>query len=304
MDVAIIGKGPGRELAPKIGEGITTWGVNDIVRHRQCDVCFWMDRHLQENSDMDRVIVASVNKTQTPMYSAKKWKDVPTAKVYPVSRIKSFFGTDYFADSCCYMLALAIYKGFTHIHVYGFTYAWGSVYVTERPCVEFWLGMAMGRGITVSVYGEHSALFQTHRKDMYSYETPQDMSRENMKVTTERLPKGNVKLSVVDRVKLLGQLPETGSYSIMRLVGELRRGLLFNTSEQKKLNFRQVKEKDKHRGPALIWDSDHGVPDKVFKMTPAQKATIASWVKALNRKGEIDCYNMSLYEKFCLGRSK
>ena len=102
MEVALIGKGPGRELAPKMGEGVVTWGVNDIVRHRQCDVCFWMDRHLEEYPEMDAVITASVNKTKTLLYSAKECEDIPTSEVYPIKQIKSFFGTDYFADSCCY----------------------------------------------------------------------------------------------------------------------------------------------------------------------------------------------------------
>lgn len=302
MEVAIIGKGPGRELAPQMGEGITTWGVNDLVRHRQVDVCFWMDRHLQKDTDMDRVITASVNRTKTPMYSAQMWDDIPTCQVYPIDKIKAYFGTDYFADSCCYQLALAIYDGFKHIHLYGYTYAWGSVYVTERPCVEMWIGMALGHGIAVSIYGEHSALFQTHRLNMYSYETPQDMPRENMRIATERIPTGSVPLSVMERTQLLQMLPESGPYALMKFVRQLRLGLMFTVDEQKALNFRYVMEEDKPEGKTLIWDTDHKVPNKKYKMTPAQKATIASWVKAFDKQGKINRHNLSLYEKFCLGK--
>jgi hypothetical protein len=52
----------------------------------------------------------------------------------------------------------------------------------------------------------------------------------------------------------------------------------------------------------LLWDSDHDVPDKKFKMTLAQKAKIASWIKEVDRAGKINRYNIGLYEKFCLGK--
>ena len=44
MKVALIGKGDGRDLAPLKGNGVVTWGVNDIVGHRDVDACFFMDK--------------------------------------------------------------------------------------------------------------------------------------------------------------------------------------------------------------------------------------------------------------------
>ena len=68
MEVVLIGKGPGKEDAPLIGKGVTTWGVNDLVAHRACDVCFFMDRHLLGGSQMDTLVTTSVNTTNTPLY--------------------------------------------------------------------------------------------------------------------------------------------------------------------------------------------------------------------------------------------
>ncbi len=301
MEVALIGKSPGRELAPEHGGSVTTWGVNDIVRHRQVGVCFWMDRRILADTNQDRVVTASVNKTNTPMYSVQKWEDIPTSIAYPIDNVTKFFGVDYFADSCCYMLALAIYQGFSHIKMYGWTYAWGSVYVVQRPCVEYWLGVAMGRGVKVSIFGEHSALFQTHRKDRYSFEERQTMGRENLEVSDGIIPEGKTKLSVTDRVQLLGILPKSGSYKAMKFIDALRLGLLFDIEDQKKLAFRYVDEKDKPGKPMLMWNTDHNVADKAYKMTAAQNALVATWVRELDTQGKINRYNMGLYKKFCLG---
>ena len=101
MEVAIIGKGPGFESAPLKGDGVIAWGVNDAVGHRECDVCFWMDRTWEKGNQADRIIVVSVNHTNTPLYSTQEWEDIPSSIRYPIEEIKEFFGVDYFADRCC-----------------------------------------------------------------------------------------------------------------------------------------------------------------------------------------------------------
>ena len=95
MEVILIGKGPGKELAPKKGDGLPTWGVNDVVAVRECDVCFWMDRHLLKDAPMDRLVTNAVNHTKTPMYSAKMWDDIPTCIVYPRDDIFNYLQVKY-----------------------------------------------------------------------------------------------------------------------------------------------------------------------------------------------------------------
>ena len=215
MEVALIGKGEGRKEAPLIGEGVTTWGVNDLVAHRAVDVCFWMDKEIMQDSQMDELIKISVNKTQTKTYCTRHYEDIPTSIPYPYKEITDFFGTDYFNDSCCYMVALAIYHGFTTISLYGFEYAWGNNYDKEKPAVSFWLGVAVGLGRQVKVHGQYSELMKTSDNKVYSYLTDQKMFSD-VKMKFHNPPEEDIAFSVAERVALLGLLPLQGTYHTMR----------------------------------------------------------------------------------------
>ena len=296
MEVALIGKGPGWELAPLIGKGVTTWGVNDAVAHRECDVCFWMDRHLMKDSPMDELVTVSVNTTHTPMYSVQKWDDIPSSVEYPREEIFNAFGTDFFADSLCYMVALAIYQGFSTLSLYGFNYSHGSTYMEEKPCVHHWLGVALGKGLTVNVYGELSELFQTKDRKVYSYQDDQTMSRENIKIYQLNVPKEDVALNVMDRLMLTALLPKKGNYALLKFAERIRKELFFDTKQAKELNMRYVNNNTDNA--QLIWD-DNELPDKVIKMTAAQKSMVASWVSKLDADNNLTLQTMGLYEKFC-----
>ena len=302
MEVALIGKGPGKELAPLKGKGVTTWGVNDIVGERECDVCFYMDRHLQEGWQVDETITASVNTTKTPLYTAQPADGVENNIIYPIEEVKKFFGTDYFVDSCCYMVALAIYQGFDHIRFYGFTYGWGSAYVEEKPGVVFWLGIALGRGLRVSIYGEHSALLKTPDNIMYAYQNPQEMTRVGIKCSDYKISTEDIEFNITDRVQLIGMLPKEGDYKTVKFSHYLRGNLLFDIEESKQLNFRNIKKTESGE-LHLIWDKNE-IPAKMIKLTQAEKAIIACWLYDADSRGEITYDNMALFEKFCLGETK
>lgn len=297
MEVALIGKGPGRELAPLVGAGAVTWGVNDVVAHRQCDVCFWMDRHLMKDTQMDRLVTASVNKTGTPTYSVHAWDDIPSIQ-YPIDDVVKAFTVDHFADSFCYMLALAIYQGFNRIDLYGFNYSYGSNYMTEKPAAEFWIGVALGKGIIISIHGE-SDLLKTKDGRRYSYQTPQTMAREVSMSSWDR-PEVKIPLTVEDRISLVGLLPKEGDYGTLRFAKDLRASLLFNDSEAKALNIRYVDNSEKK--PLLIWD-DNKIPDKEVYLTAAQVQMVAEWLLTQDRRGLLTQQHLGLYEKIVLGRA-
>jgi hypothetical protein len=55
----------------------------------------------------------------------------------------------YFTNSISWMIALAIYKGYKEIHVYGVNMAQTQEYQHQRPSCEHLLGWARGAGIKV-----------------------------------------------------------------------------------------------------------------------------------------------------------
>lgn len=92
---------------------------------------------------------------------------------YPLGEIVDRFGVDYFSNTVDYALALAIYEGFTEIDLYGVNMAFESEYEYEKPGVEFWVGMAMGHGIEVTVHGNESTILKTRDGKLYGYGTKQ-----------------------------------------------------------------------------------------------------------------------------------
>jgi hypothetical protein len=80
---------------------------------------------------------------------------------YPLEDVAAL--ADYFTCSIAYMIALAIVRGATHIGLYGVNLNHESEYAYERPCVEFWLGMAAGQGVKVEV-AEASPVLKSSRR--------------------------------------------------------------------------------------------------------------------------------------------
>ena len=72
---------------------------------------------------------------------------------FPFEDVCRTIGTNYFAtNSLAYMIALAIHEHFDEIKLYGFSMDatdWSDNYA--RPCIEYMLGLAVGRGIKVWV---------------------------------------------------------------------------------------------------------------------------------------------------------
>jgi hypothetical protein len=82
---------------------------------------------------------------------------VPKSVEYPVKDMIAKFG-GYFTNTISYMLALGISEGFTDIACYGVDMATGSEYGPQRPSCEFFLGIAAGLGIRITIPPEADLL--------------------------------------------------------------------------------------------------------------------------------------------------
>ena len=160
MKVVIVGKGKGCADAPLEGE---TWGVCQCLRRRiftriidMNDYSLWGES--EAKADKISRIVAKKN--------GVPYTDLTN---YPLQEVIECFGVDYFSNTVDYALALAIYEGFTEIHLYGVNMAFESEYEFEKPGVEFWIGQAMGRGIKVVVHGNESTILKTRDGKLYGY---------------------------------------------------------------------------------------------------------------------------------------
>jgi hypothetical protein len=168
--VNIIGKGRGWEEAPIDGEN---WGITQLLLRRPVDLVIDMnvydDMRWGENEWHENQRVMRICSDQGILYYG--------LQNYPIDTIIREFRTDYFTNTVDYALALAIYLGHTEIHLYGVSMATGTEYAYQKPGVDFWCGVALGRGARIIVHGEQSTILKSRDGLVYGYGTPQ--KREN-----------------------------------------------------------------------------------------------------------------------------
>jgi len=169
MLITIVGKGFGWELAPPANNGDNVWGACQLNTQRDVDVVVDMNEYSDNRWGETESLMAELSK------SIAKDKGTPYIDLssYPIDQVIDYFGTDFFTNTIDYMIALAIYRGATEIHFYGVNMTMDDEYSYQRPGVHFWIGMAMGRGIKIRVFGKDSTILKTPDGILYGYDIKQ-----------------------------------------------------------------------------------------------------------------------------------
>jgi hypothetical protein len=182
--VIILGKGDGWEDAPFYYDDnkVQTWGINSHIMSRPFDIIFephdvewWLEncdkiRTWHKPDHQYRRHIDRVNEMEIPYLTLKHYPFIPTSKAYPVEDICREFGVDYFTGGIDYMLAYAIYKKFDKIDIYGVHTVYDDEYDYQKPSLEFWIGVAIGRGIKITVHGSHSLLRPIYKGKIHDNE--------------------------------------------------------------------------------------------------------------------------------------
>ena len=125
------------------------WGLNEITQER-ADAWFELHPHsVQSEHDL-----AWLAQCQSPCYvlDIDEWHGlIPHPVRFPLARLRAAGFRDYYTATFCYQIALALLDGFEMIGLYGVELYYGSPRerLVERACVEYWLGVADGRGVEV-----------------------------------------------------------------------------------------------------------------------------------------------------------
>ena len=165
----IIGTGYGWDDAP-YGDDIEVWGITYLPTLRKevdrvVDMNVYYDLRWGEfeKERNDKVIKwCSENKVEYTCLDN-----------YPIDKIKDFFGVDYFSNTVDYAIALAIYNGFKEISIYGINATHFSEYYFQKAGIDFWYGVAIGRGIKIIIPGKKSTIMKTQDGLLYGYDTKQ-----------------------------------------------------------------------------------------------------------------------------------
>jgi len=99
-----------------------------------------------------------LNSCGVPVYMRDVDPAIPTSVRYPFEAVTEAFGRDftergkrpYLTSTPAYMIALALLEGVDELLLSGINLAIDTEYWHQRPCFEYYLGIAKGRGVKIT----------------------------------------------------------------------------------------------------------------------------------------------------------
>ena len=157
--VAIIGFTDHRVQGLNLGDDWEVWGINELHRHHDPQLFHrWFeihpitDFHPQDGKPGDLAHLETLAKFPIPVYMQEQFDDIPPSLPFPKASIEEGLPRgDYQTSSISREFALAILWGAKEIGIFGVDMANDTEYAEQRPCLEYWMGVAEGRGIKVTV---------------------------------------------------------------------------------------------------------------------------------------------------------
>lgn len=144
-----------RDLANSLPAEVELWGMN--VNHK---FMARQDRWFQLHPPVWHGLpyygrtpehIAFLRDCDVPLYMRFPSPEFPASLPYPYEAVYSSVGRRYLTSTAAHAVALAIHEEVDEIKLYGVNLASNTEYVEQRPCIEWLLGLAEGRGIKVDV---------------------------------------------------------------------------------------------------------------------------------------------------------
>lgn len=156
LNIAIVGMAPeSAHLAPLNDPEWGCWGLAIDPQAPYFQRRFELHGIEQIKSE---VLLGRVQELNTPVYMQAHFVDVRASRAYPLfDIIEDIYPhgyprpdqTDWFQSQIGYMLAMAIYERAAHIGIWGVSAQ--EQYEEQRPNLDHLIGIAIGRGIRVTV---------------------------------------------------------------------------------------------------------------------------------------------------------
>jgi hypothetical protein len=155
--VAITGAAKSMSSLPWNDPAWEIWGLNnfwnsmrDTEGRLRADR--WFEIHPPSPPIQNEHDMSWLRSCPVPIYTTEPFPENRNAVVFPVQRIGDKY-RNYFSCTFAYQIALAIDEGFKEIAVHGLELAFGTQRecTVERACVNYWLGLAEGKGMKVTI---------------------------------------------------------------------------------------------------------------------------------------------------------
>lgn len=163
--IIILGFADSRVQVPFDDPSWEIWGCNDVYAHvPRVDVVFEVHHLLNLGNRRNPNHEAFLKSGNKPVWLLEAVPEYPSAKRLPVEDILKAFPRGYFTNSISYMIAMAImdimgqapWQERKHalpgkISIFGVDMAHQTEYASQRPSVEYIIGIAEGLGIEVFI---------------------------------------------------------------------------------------------------------------------------------------------------------
>lgn len=173
--LAIVGMArSSRSEAPFEDYSFDLWGLNEALSmdwFKRKDPTAWFQIH--PKWDFQRLFNRNDPKHWQwlqqshpfPIFMQYDYRDVPSSVRYPLEQVIDL-GGQYLTSTPAMMLALGILMGYKQIGIWGIEMQHESEYGYQKPCMEYWLGIAKGLGIQIYLPPNCALL----RGNLYAYE--------------------------------------------------------------------------------------------------------------------------------------
>lgn len=170
--LAIVARAMGFANAPWHDRRYDCWTLNSAWQGMDLEdlplrLTAWFELHSRRYLDEEwahrKTHVRALAQLPIPVYvqTPSEWPELQHPTALPQTQLRRAFPRGrYHASSIDWMLAVALLKGYKHIDLYGVDLGptEGREPLSARPCLEYWIGVAEGRGVKVVVH-EPTALF-------------------------------------------------------------------------------------------------------------------------------------------------
>ncbi len=173
LKIAIIGTAPTCWDAPYDDESWTIWSLSGCFELRK-RYDAWFEIHSnQAIADSPENYRVFLKEAGEKLIISENNPEYPLAKLYPKDDMFKLYPRKYFTSTIAWMLALAISLNPDEIGLWGVDMVGiENEYHRQRPCCEYYVGLAEGKGIKVTI-PKNSALM---KGGIYSDELMNDIN--------------------------------------------------------------------------------------------------------------------------------
>jgi hypothetical protein len=134
-------------------DGVELWGVNCTYKHQPNVTRLYFFDSIE---NFHAEFVDDVNALGIPVYGRHAYPQLTNGRKFPLDEVMAeFWGVQYFTCTVAYMIAHALFEGYERITLNGMYHPMDSLeYMAAKPCVDFWCGVALGRGVNLEIRGE------------------------------------------------------------------------------------------------------------------------------------------------------